>query len=274
MQNLHTHTTYVDGLLTAEEMILAAIEKGCDSIGFSEHSYVMFDEHYSMPPEMTKKYINELKELKSKYKNKIEIFIGLELDYYSTWRPDEGLDYIIGTAHYLKVKDDSGNDKYVTVDAGADRQIEIVETHFNGDFYSMSEAYFSEISEIAEKTNADIIGHFDLITKYNFNNNMFDEKHPRFLKAAFGAMDAILPSCKIFEVNTGAMYRLKKPEPYPSKHLLKELYKRGGEVIISSDSHDGKSLCYAFDEMRQLLRSCGFKYQKRLTKSGFVDEVL
>lgn len=37
-QNLHTHTTFCDGKNTAEEMILAALELGMDSLGFSGHS--------------------------------------------------------------------------------------------------------------------------------------------------------------------------------------------------------------------------------------------
>jgi len=38
-QNLHIHTTYADGKDTPEQMILTAIERDFDSIGFSEHSY-------------------------------------------------------------------------------------------------------------------------------------------------------------------------------------------------------------------------------------------
>jgi histidinol-phosphatase (PHP family) len=271
MQNLHTHTTYVDGKLTPEEMILAAIERGCDSLGFSEHSFVTFDEYYSMTPEMTYKYIDEIRALKEKYKDQIEIFTGLEIDYYTAWRPESGLDYILATAHYVQVTEDNGDKNYVSVDAGPDRQKEIVEKYYNGDFYAMAEDYFSIMSKLPQATKPDIIGHFDLVAKYNINNNIFDEQHPRYIKASLDSMDAILEHCNIFEVNTGAMYRLNKPEPYPSAFLLKELYKRGGEVIMCSDSHDGKSICYAYDEVAELLKSCGFKHQKRLTKDGFIN---
>jgi histidinol-phosphatase (PHP family) len=271
MQNLHTHTTYADGKLTPEEMILTAIETGCDSLGFSEHSYVPFDIYYSMTPEETRKYIDELRELREKYKNKLEIFIGLELDYYSPWRPKEGLDYILSTTQYIKVKDKQGNEKYVSVDSGAKRQREISEMYFDGDFYSLAEAYYGTIVDLTEKTNADIIGHFDLVAKYNNDSIAFDEEHPRYLKAALDTMDSIMKNCKLFELNTGAMHRVNRTEPYPSKRLLKELHKRGGEIIMTSDSHDGESLCHKFEEMAELLKSIGFKHQKRLTKNGFVD---
>ena len=264
-QNLHTHTTYVDGTLPPEAMIKAALKKGCDSIGFSEHSYVPSDKRYSMSPEAAIEYVSELNALKQKYAGTIEVFLGVEHDYY-TAIPVEGLDYRIGSVHYVK-----SGDEFITVDAGAEHQKAMADKYFGGDYYAMAEAYYTTIADIMNKTNADIIGHFDLIAKYNFNGRLFDETHPRYKAAALGAMDEILKGCKIFEVNTGMMYRFNKPEPYPSAALLKELNKRGGEVILSSDSHDAQSICYNFREMQELLKTCGFSYIKRLTNNGFIN---
>jgi len=265
MQNLHTHTTYVDGALSAEEMIVAAIERGCDSIGFSEHSHVPFDRKFSMPPDKAREYVREICSLKKKYEGTIEVFLGVEHDYF-TDEPVGGLDFSIGVSHYVRA-----GDEFVTVDAGAKHQAIMVDTYFAGDYYSMAAAYFEIIADIMNKRRVDMIGHFDLVAKYNFGGSLFDETHPRYVKAALGAMDEVLKDCKLFEVNTGMMFRFDKPEPYPSVFLLKELCKRGGEVILSSDSHNAQSLCYKFDEMKELLRTCGFKYLKRLTKEGFID---
>ena len=267
-QNLHSHTTYCDGALPPEAMIQAAIEKGCESIGFSEHSYVYFDGQFSMSLDTTREYAFEINMLKDKYKDEIGIFLGIEQDYF-TEEPPEGFDYVIGAVHHVKI----GN-KYATVDGGARLQEMAVEKYFGGDFYAMAEAYYSTMADVVEKTHADIIGHFDLAAKYNFDGKLFDEMNPRYISAALGAMDEILKDCKLFEVNTGAMYRLCKPEPYPSEFLLKELLKRGGEAILSSDSHDAQSLCYRFGEMQELLKACGYKYVKRLTADGFIDIAL
>lgn len=265
-QNLHSHTTYCDGALPPEAMIKAAIERGYDSIGFSEHSYIPFiTEEYSMSRDTAHEYICEINALKEKYKDQIEIFLGIEQDYFTAGKP-EGFDYIIGAVHHVKT-----GEHYVTVDAGKKRQKQMVDTYYGGDYYAMAEAYYATIASIVEKTNADIIGHFDLVTKYNSDSGQFDETHPRYVSAAIGAMEEILKSRKLFEVNTGAMFRLNKLEQYPSAFLLKELNKRGGEVILSSDSHDAESLCYKFGEMQELLRTCGYRYIKRLTKNGFID---
>lgn len=294
MQNLHTHTTYCDGSLPAEEMIDAALDKGCDSLGFSEHSYVAFDRKYSMSRAVAGEYIREINALRDKYEGVIEIFLGIERDYFTqpplydapaadaslpgesggqvrSGSPDQErgdvFDYIIGSVHHVKM-----GDRFVTVDAGAKNQKQMALEHFGGDYYAMAEAYFETIADVVTKTGADIIGHFDLVAKYNFGGSLFDETHPRYVAAALGAMDEILKNHKLFEVNTGAMYRFGKPEPYPCTLLLKELCARGGEVILSSDSHDAASICYKFGEMKELLAACGYRYIKRLTKNGFVDE--
>jgi histidinol-phosphatase (PHP family) len=264
-QDLHTHTTFCDGTRLPQDMIEAAIRKGCDSIGISDHSYVTFDKDYAMDPDTTQEYICVINALKAEYDGAIEIFLGIEQDYHTAWLP-EGLDYRIGAAHYIRV-----GDEYVSVDSGAEYQQRMVDTYFSGDHYAMAEAYFSTIAGIMDVTDADFIGHFDLIAKYNFDGCLFDENHPRYISAALGAMDEILKRCKLFEVNTGMMFRFDKPEPYPSVFLLKELQKRGGEVILSSDSHVAEGLCHKFGEMRQLLGVCGFKHIKRLTNAGFVD---
>ena len=268
LQNLHTHTTYCDGKLTAEEMIKAAIRKDGNSIGFSEHSYVTFDEEYSMMPEDTPLYIAEINTLKQKYSGEIEVYLGIEQDYFTDEVP-EGLDYIISTVHHIK-KDG----RFITIDSTFDNLEKIRDEFFSGDYLAVAEAYYSEIADIAEKTNADIIGHFDLIAKQNIDGRLFDETAPRYMAAATNAMEQILAKCKIFEINTGGMYRRGVKTPYPSKNLLTELHKRGGEVLLSSDSHDADSLYYMFDEMKELVKSCGFTYIKRLTKDGFVNERL
>jgi len=249
-------------------MIKAAIQMGGYSIGFSEHSYVSFDEDYSMSIEDIPLYISEITALKEKYEGEIEVFLGIEMDYFTDKVPD-GLEYVIGATHHVEI-----DGLYVTVDGAYSHLVHMNTEYFGGDYLAMAESYYTTISDVVDKTDADMIGHFDLIAKHNLDGKMFDEMHPRYVKAALNAMDQILEKCKIFEVNTGAMYRLGKKAPYPNEYLLKELQKRGGEVILASDSHNSKSLYYEFDEMLELVKYCGFKFIKRLTKEGFIDEPL
>ena len=61
-QNLHTHTTYCDGINSAEEMVQAAIAKRFDTLSFSGHGPVK--DPYAMSIEGTRQYVNEIRMLK------------------------------------------------------------------------------------------------------------------------------------------------------------------------------------------------------------------
>lgn len=54
------HSTYCDGVDTPEEAILAAIEKGFTSIGFSGHSYMHYSPDHSMSVQGTEDYKKEI----------------------------------------------------------------------------------------------------------------------------------------------------------------------------------------------------------------------
>ena len=85
------------------------------------------------------------------------------------------------------------------------------------------------------------------------------------------AMEELLRTGVPFEINTGAMYRGLRTEPYPSYGLLKELQKRGGEIVLSSDSHDCNSIGFAFGEVAQACREFGFRYTKIWTPEGMKE---
>ena len=74
------------------------------------------------------------------------------------------------------------------------------------------------------------------------------------------AMKELLKAEIPFEINTGAISRGYRMEPYPSKILLKELKAMGGMIMINSDSHADNTLLYKFDQAESLALSCGFEY--------------
>ena len=179
--NLHGHTTYCDGKNRAEEYILAAIEKNFVSVGLSGHSYVYFDKEPNMSLEGTLKYIEELKILKEKYKDKIQVYIGIEADFYSGFNPkldkNLGLDYRIGSVHYVK---DKVKDKYYCVDNTPEILAYAIENYDNGDerfhpeniIFDSREANF--IAIISKKTGK-------IVWKIGPNWNDDDIKHIDFI---------------------------------------------------------------------------------------------
>ena len=245
-QELHCHTTYCDGKNTPEEMVQAAIDKGLLRIGFSGHSPSPRGSSYAMKPERVAAYLDEIRALKQRYADRIEVLVGMEQDLYSPPRP-EGLDYFIGSVHYIRVPDG-----FVCVDNVADEQKMACEAYFGGDAYAMCEAYFAEYERLA-KLKPDIVGHLDLITKFCERQPLFDPSHPRFLAAAYGAIDALLPTGAIFEINTGALSRGYRTSPYPAPALLDYIKQKGGKVLLTGDSHAADTLCYDFDAWKHYL---------------------
>ena len=247
MRDLHTHTRYSDGKNTPEQMILSAIEKGVSEIGISDHSYTFFDESYCIKKEDIPLYQAEIAALKRKYEGRISVKCGVEQDLFST-ESIQGFDYAIGSLHYLKK-----GENYYPLDCSKQEFIRLAEQEFGGDYYALAEEYFSLVATYAERKEIPFIGHFDLITKYNEGNALFDEGDPRFLIPAFRAADALLGAGKIFEINTGAVARGYRSEPYPGKAILSYLKEKGAEFILSSDAHSVDNVAFAFDRFGDLI---------------------
>ena len=138
--------------------------------------------------------------------------------------------------------------KFYHVDHSREYFENVVETVFNGDYYSAVENYYSTLATVMEKTKADIVGHFDLIIKFNDGNRYFDENNPRYVKAWQRAADRILKSGKPFEINTGAISRGYKTTPYPSLDVIKYLKERGAKFVMSSDSHTKENIAFQYSK--------------------------
>ena len=230
--DLHTHTTFSDGKNTPEEMLLSAIEKGLKTIGIADHSFTWFDSDYCMKVEEIPSYIEEIGRLKEKYRDKIEVLCGIEQDLYSP-KVDYKFDYVIGSVHYIKLQDE-----YIPIDLTAQRLKDAAEKYFGGDIYPLIEEYYRAVGTVAEETGADIIGHFDLITKFQEKEPLFDEKDERYINAWKSAVDKLIKADIPFEINYGAISRGYRTTPYPSKDIQEYIIKKGGRFVYSSDSHN------------------------------------
>ena len=93
----HIHTKFCDGKNTPEEMVLSALQKGFQTLGFSAHGYTVSDSSYCLKD--VEGYIKEINRLKGKYKNDIEIYLGIEEEIFHPVQR-ENYDYIISSSHY------------------------------------------------------------------------------------------------------------------------------------------------------------------------------
>ena len=238
--DFHMHTNFCDGKNSAEEMVLAAIERGMTHIGITTHSYTDFDGTYCIPKERIGEYRAEIARLKEKYRDRITVFCGVEQDLWST-EPTDGYDYVIGSVHYLRK-----GESWFATDESVDVLLHAKDTYYGGDGLAMAEDYFRSVAEIG-RMRPHIIGHFDLIAKCNRDGCLFDESDPRYLAAALAAVDALLPLGIPFEINTGAIARGYRDVAYPAPAILSFIAKKGGRVILNSDAHSAGNLMYRFD---------------------------
>ena len=239
MFDLHMHTTWSDGKNTPEEMIEEAIRLGLETVGISDHSS---GDPCGMTLEQSVEYRAEIARLKEKYAGQIRVLCGLERDYMTDDFAD--YDYTIGSVHWLRMPDGHR----ISIDWTPEKLREGAEKYFGGDFYALAEAYYATVAKVVEVTKCDIIGHFDLVTKFIEVDPAFDTRDPRYIKAWQQAADALLKTGKPFEVNTGAVSRGYRTEPYPAKDIRDYIRAHGGKLIMSSDAHAKENITYGFAE--------------------------
>lgn len=246
--NFHTHTCLCDGKDTPEELVLQALELGCPALGFSGHSYAPYDEGYCMSVAQTAEYKAEIRRLQQKYAGRICIYMGIEQDFYSP-SSTEGYDYVIGSVHYLYK-----NGAYLPVDASRQQQEQAVRACYGGDWYAFAEDYYRTVAQVRERTGCRIVGHFDLATKFNEGDTLFSTRHPRYIRAVRQALDALAQADVTFEINTGAVARGYRSEPYPAREIVEELRRRGVKRILSSDCHSRENLLYGFSAYQDWIK--------------------
>lgn len=241
ISDMHIHSSFSDGEDLCEDIVKEAVLRGFKSIGFSEHSFVPFDAEGTLLLENTEAYKKEVLRLKEKYAGQINIYTGLEMDFFSGL-DRAGYDYIIGSSHYVKV-----GGEYMCVDYSVDNFEKGVKKYFGGDYFKCCEAYYETVSEIYEKTHCDIVGHFDLVSKFNDVLAFIDEESDAYMDMVKSAAERIVKKCSVFEINTGAVARGNKREPYPSKRIMKLLSDMGASFILSSDAHKKENIAYGFE---------------------------
>lgn len=265
LSNCHTHTTYCDGISSPREMAEKAVEKGFVSLGFSVHSPLPYDNDYAITENRLPIYLDEIASLKKEFEGRLEIMSGVELDADSDIDLSR-FDYVISSVHQLH----SDDGKVYAVDNTPEELMGCVNEMFGGDPLAMAEHFYAVSEKAALRDGVHIVGHFDLISKFNDTLHLFDDRDPHYFAFARNAIFNILKQRPgmMFEVNTGAMYRNGKMNPYPSSQMLSVVFNNGGRAIISSDAHNTHSLDYAFDDALAECKRAGFSCVWRLRNGG------
>ena len=240
MIDLHNHTPLCNHATgTPEEFIKEAIKKNIKIYGFADHAPMEFDYEYRMGFNEMESYEKEIRELKEKYKDKIEILIGYEVDFTPIVDKrvlNRSVDYLIGSVHFL---DNWGFDNP-----------EFIKEWDRRDVDDVYKEYFSKIEEMANSRLFDIVGHLDLV-------KVFGYKPKKDIKdLAKNAIKAIKKSNMAVEINTAG---LRKPvkETYPNDTLLEMVLNEGIDITFSSDAHAPSQVGFKLDETIKKLKNLG-----------------
>ena len=260
--NLHTHSIFSDGKSTPEEVVVEAVRQGLNVLGFSDHSPVPFENSFAIKDDNIQNYIDTIKALKEKYKDNIDVYCAMEMDFipgtvkdFKKTKETLRLDYMIGSVHLV------GNDidrlwfidgsKYETYDEG-------LFNYFDGDIKKGVRAFFYQYNEMIETEEFDIVGHFDKIKMHN-RGRYFNEDEKWYRDYLMETLTLIKEKSLIVEVNTRGLYKKRSDDFYPSTWMLPIMHEMNIPVVISSDSHKAEELTLCFKEAEDALRTAGYK---------------
>ena len=262
-QNLHTHSQYDDGKDAIDENVQKAQERGFTILGFSGHGYYAKDDS-SMTPEKTKQYIQDVRQAQQQAPNGLKIYLGIEEDSMAPIENVEDFDYVIGSVHYLE-----HNGKIYPIDYSQEQFDEMLKEGYQNDINALAKDYYLAIERQAQNPNIQIIGHLDLIAKYNEDQTYYCFDDPKILSYAKIAIEQLVKAGKIFEMNSGAMARGYRNSPYPSIELLKLIYEANGKILINTDCHDKEYLDYGMQICLDLAKQIGFKTLEMFNGKNF-----
>ena len=261
--NFHTHSDFDDGRVALEEYIKEALKQDVAILGFSSHNPLPFSVDWVLKKEDYEKYCKTVRDLSEKYKDKIRILLGLEMDflsnlgsYYREGIDLSALDFLIGSIHFVNF---FGDNKGWAIDESEEEFEKGLAEIYSGNIRKVVEDYYKLIRNMLKLENPDIVAHLDLIKMNNKDGKYFSEEEKWYRTAVLDTLKAVAKSSSILEVNTGGIARGKTDSLYPSNWILEEAYNMRIPITLSSDAHRPEQITAKFKEAAVLLNSIGYK---------------
>lgn len=223
--NYHTHTARCQHAVGDDrEYVEAAIERGLDILGFSDHCPWIFNDGYvsniRMLPSQLDNYFDSIERLKKEYAADITLYAGFEAEYIPSLMEkqdkllaDYPVDYMILGQHFLGVENDSVYTGQPTQDDS--RLIRYVDT----------------VIEAMDSGRYLYIAHPDLI-HYTGSAALYEQEMTRLCQYLKKRQIPI-------ELNLlGAL----EGRNYPSDRFLQIAKKAGNSCILGIDAHNPKQI--------------------------------
>ena len=266
LANYHVHTEFSnDSIYPMEEVVKDAISLGIKDICFTDHvdygpyrdwddprgiKYRPGDEGEPEQVALTNvdcgKYFSMIEKLREKYKDKIAVKAGMEFGVQTHTIPEyEKLfrsypfDFIILSIHL------AGDQEFWTNEYQSGR----TQQEYNEGYYK------EQLSVVQNYHNYSVLGHMDLIVRYDsYGVYPFEKLKPLLTEI----LKTVIADGKGIEVNT-SNHRYGLSDMTPSRDILKLYKELGGTIItIGSDSHKKEHLGAYIDWAKEELRKLGY----------------
>lgn len=241
--NYHTHTVRCQHAFgTEREYIEAAMAGGLATLGFADHTpYVFFDTDVKpaairMQPEELPDYAATLRALRDEYRGKIDLRIGMEVEYYPKYFPhlvellrENGIEYIILGQHFI------GN--------------EVGEPYSGAktDDEAILARYVSQVIEGLETGLFTYLAHPDLLN-FTGDEGVYTREMRRLCQRA---KELDIP----LEIN---LLGLREGRSYPRELFWRVAGEQNAVAILGSDAHRPEHVCDPETEKRA--RALAAKY--------------
>ena len=229
-----------------EAYVERGIELGLEEIGFADHNPLPDgrSSNVRMDEGELDYYVDRVTELRFRYRGKIDVMLGLEIDYV------DGLedyvakqlaaypwDYIIGSIHFLDnaCREPSWPRRYA------------------GDPHQLYARYFELMRRLARSGFCDIIAHFDVVKR----SGHLPGEHEADDVAE--TLQVIRAAGLSLEINTSG-YRhaeLPEPQPYPMLSTVKQVLALDIPLTVNSDAHAPEQVGTQFATIEQFLKRNG-----------------
>lgn len=250
--DLHTHHDrcgHAQGCI--EEYVRAAIDHGLQVIGISDHSPFFAHEKDQAWPTIAmaksdfKAYVDEVLQLKEKYKGQIEVLLGVESDFfpehaevYRQVYDQYPFDYIIGSVHQSGGVSIFNKNRWKGLS--------------EAEHVRHKEMYYDLIQQSARSGMFQILGHIDAMKGF----------YPAFSDIKTEAVEKTLQiigkADVAIEINTSGKTKTVGGW-YPSDLILEMALRYNVQVTFGSDAHVPERIGDEFEEVRTKLKEIGFK---------------
>lgn len=260
ISDMHSHTRWSSDSDTPVDIhIESAISRGMKHICITDHqdydAPVFPPDYYSFliddkgDDDSVNRYICDIKNKKEKYKDRIEVLVGIEMglqphiaEKISSLSKKFPFDFIIGSTHTFHGMDAEDKRHYENISIEK----------------AIREYFEEEYVNLKLFKNFDIVGHLDFALRYgpgaaeSFTYSKYGDVIDEILLEVIRAGKGI-------ECNTSKFK--SKNMTNPNIEIIKRYAELGGEIItFGSDAHTPDRIGEGFEQVGEMVKNCGLKY--------------